>query len=444
MLVGTVGGARDGYDETQAVMTFAGRAPIQDRVAAADGFTPFPDSDERLGAPRRARPRIVFFVHDDSGLGHVRMTLALAEELSRVQPDAVMLVITGARHFGRFPLPANLDVLQLPWAHLRLPPSAPDLEPIAAELRLRAIQGALAGFAPDLVIVDFMPAGSRGELAPALRWLRVTRPNVSIVLSLRDVIDRPTTGLRWWWGWQGRQLLEEVYDCILVHGSQAVHDSIDIYAFPDAIARKVTFCGYMQPQPSARTADAVRHELGLAGETPPLVVVTAGGGVDGGALMEAYLLALRDGGVPEVASLLVTGPTLPPERLARYADLAATLPRVTVLPFTTDLMSYLNAADLIISLGGYNAACEVVSLGKRAIIVPRRPGDHEQLIRAERFAELGLWRMLDPRRLTPQLLARAMRLALAGPPPSATLDFGGLERAGAILTALLARDTAPR
>ena len=69
--------------------------------------------------------------------------------------------------------------------------------------------------------------------------------------------------------------------------------------------------------------------------------------------------------------------------------------------------------------------------------MPRRPGDFEQLIRAERWAQLGLARMLDPRRLTSFCLAHELRAALASPPPTATLDFGGLERASALLSELL-------
>jgi predicted glycosyltransferase len=418
----------------------------QGQDTLADGITPFPDMPQTLADARSTRPRVVFFVHDDSGLGHVRMTLAIAEELARRRPEVVMLAITGARHFDRFPTPDHLDVLQLPWSPTRTPADAPDVDPLARALRAAVIRAALDSFAPDLVVVDFLPSGLRGELGPLLGELHATRPQAKFVLSLRDIIDRPTSGLPWWWGTQGRQLLEEVYDHVLVHGSQVVHDTIQEYAFPEAIARKVTFCGYMQPRKPQRLAAAVRNELGLVDDALPLIVLTAGGGVDGGALMETYLRALQAGWsrrLPEVASLLVTGPTLAPERLARCQALAADLPRVSLLPFTDDLPSYLNAADLVITLGGYNASCEVVSLGKRAIIVPRRPGDFEQLIRATRFAELGLVRMLDPRHLSPQSLAREIRLALAGPPPSATLDFGGLERVGDILSRLLAPQRVP-
>ena len=214
-----------------------------------DGVTPFPTAPLAPPSPP-GPPRVLFFVHNDTGLGHVRMTLALAEALAQRRPEVAMLAVTGASHFSRFTLPAHLDLLRLPWPRSDVPKDMPDYALVAQDLRSRVIQAALDGFAPDLVIVDFMPSGLRSELGAPLLNLRATRPDVKIVLSLRDIIDRPTGGMRWWWGLHGRHLIDEVYDAILVHGSQAVHDTIREYGFSEAAARKVTFCGYMQPSAS--------------------------------------------------------------------------------------------------------------------------------------------------------------------------------------------------
>jgi predicted glycosyltransferase len=48
----------------------------------------------------------------------------------------------------------------------------------------------------------------------------------------------------------------------------------------------------------------------------------------------------------------------------------------------------------VISMGGYNTFCEVLSLDKRAVIIPRTVPRLEQYIRASRAQELGLVRML--------------------------------------------------
>ena len=50
----------------------------------------------------------------------------------------------------------------------------------------------------------------------------------------------------------------------------------------------------------------------------------------------------------------------------------------------------------IVAMGGYNTFCEILSLDKRALIVPRSIPRREQLIRARRAVVLGLVSMLDP------------------------------------------------
>ena len=50
----------------------------------------------------------------------------------------------------------------------------------------------------------------------------------------------------------------------------------------------------------------------------------------------------------------------------------------------------------IVAMGGYNTFCEILSLDKRALIVPRVSPREEQWIRTRRAAELGLVDMLLP------------------------------------------------
>ena len=61
-------------------------------------------------------------------------------------------------------------------------------------------------------------------------------------------------------------------------------------------------------------------------------------------------------------------------------------------------------------MGGYNTFCEVLSLNKRALIVPRTEPRLEQFIRASRAADLGLVSMLsDDGTYDPVVMAAALR-----------------------------------
>ena len=73
----------------------------------------------------------------------------------------------------------------------------------------------------------------------------------------------------------------------------------------------------------------------------------------------------------------------------------------------------------VVAMAGYNTFCEILSLDKRAILVPRTKPREEQLLRALRAAELGLVRTLDPRGAhDPDVMAAALRGLADQPLPS--------------------------
>ena len=64
------------------------------------------------------------------------------------------------------------------------------------------------------------------------------------------------------------------YDEIWVFGCQHHHDLIREHRFPEAMARKVRFCGYLDFQTPTVSREAIHCSLGLTGER--LVLVTIG------------------------------------------------------------------------------------------------------------------------------------------------------------------------
>jgi predicted glycosyltransferase len=140
------------------------------------------------------------------------------------------------------------------------------------------------------------------------------------------------------------------------------------------------------------------ESLGL----PPgrLVLCLVGGGSDGGRLAEAFAQAELP---PETNGVILTGPQMPHEVQERLCRCAARHKRLRVVRFVNEPALLLQQADRVIAMGGYNTICEVLSFEKRALIVPRvKP--REQLIRAERFHDLGLLDVLHPDALNPQAL----------------------------------------
>ncbi len=131
---------------------------------------------------------------------------------------------------------------------------------------------------------------------------------------------------------------------------------------------------------------------------------------------------------------------MPPETRRGLEELAARVRRLTVLAFVTEPLGLLRHCERVIAMGGYNTLCEIVRLGKPALIVPRLKPRSEQLIRAQRFHDLGLLDLLPPDRTTPEALTQWMSREVV--PPAAVhdrIDFAGLTRIPPLLAGILAR-----
>ncbi len=64
----------------------------------------------------------------------------------------------------------------------------------------------------------------------------------------------------------------------------------------------------------------------------------------------------------------------------------------------------IKAADLVISMGGYNTICEILTQHTPALIIPRENPRQEQLIRAQQLHERGLVDFIPWSQVTPLLL----------------------------------------
>jgi len=387
-----------------------------------------------------SKPRILLYSHDTFGLGHLRRSLSIAEQIARDISGSHQLLITGSMVAGAFGLPPRLDMVKLPALSKR---SSGKYKSRALPMTLKQtitwreqmILQAAINFRPNLVLVDKVAAGVRGELLPTLRHLKTWSPDTKLVLGMRDIEDGPEATRAEWARNGVTQLHHHVYDRILLYGQREVFDPVEAYGMSEQTAAKLIATGYLRRDHAARTVASVRGELNIGDQ--PLVLVTIGGGGDGYDIVKTYLDMLAS--FPDNApyhSLIVTGPLMAQRKRALLRRTARN-GRITLLEFTPDLISYMAAADLVVSMAGYNTTCEIMSLQKRALLIPRVHVRTEQLIRAERLVERGLVHMLHPAELSPNRLAAAIKATLAAPPPTVTLDMNGLERIGQAVHDLL-------
>ena len=378
-----------------------------------------------------SKPRILLYSHDTFGLGHLRRSLSIAKQIACYIPGSHQLLITGSMVAGAFGLPPRLDMVKLPALSKR---SSGKYKSRALPITLKQtiawreqmILQAVINFRPDLVLVDKVAGGVRGELLPALRHLKTWSPDTRLVLGMRDIEDDPETTRAEWAANGTAQLHRYVYDRILLYGQRDLFDPVEAYGMSEHVTAKLTATGYLRRAHAPRTLASVRGELNIGDE--PLILVTIGGGGDGYDIIKTYLDMLAS--FPDQTpyhSLIVTGPLMAQKKrtlLRRTVRNGS----ATLIEFTPDLISYMAAADLVVSMAGYNTTCEIMSLQKRALLIPRVHVRTEQLIRAERLAERGLVHVLHPAELSPKRLATTIETAMAAPPPSVTLDMNGLER----------------
>jgi len=372
--------------------------------------------------------RIVVYSHDTYGLGNIRRMLAITQELVTENSGASVLMLSGSPMLHSFRLVAGIDYVKLPslsrdedgyydshsleWDYSQL-----------LELRADLITSAIGNFRPDLILVDKNPLGIGGELEKALSNSKANPKPPKVVLLLRDILDSPTVTRDVWNRKDYHRVIANYYDRILVVGEQRIFDVAESYGFPGTTASKVKYCGYIAHKGGHTDAKTLRSALNITDE--PLILVSAGGGADGLHLLSCFLECARScNDAPHFRSVVFTGPELAAQHSTRLEALAKDLDHVYLREFTTDMMGYMRAADLSISMGGYNTVCELLTLNKNAIIVPRIKPGQEQWIRAERMSKIGLFTAIHPEELTPARLLQTIDHALEKGCPNVEHDAG--------------------
>jgi len=228
------------------------------------------------------------------------------------------------------------------------------------------------------------------------------------------------------------ELLETLYTEIWVYGIQAFYDPISEYAIPDAVVEKIQFTGYIPRRaPGKAAAHQIRREQGI-GDREKLVVVTTGGGGDGHSLMDAYLSMLEfRAPAHSLKSVLITGPFMPRAQRDAINERARRL-GIRTYRFYQEMENILAAADLVVSMGGYNTVCEILSQGTVSLIIPRETPRKEQLLRAQALHRNHLVDFISWEHVSPNSLHRKVHELLESPGPyrSAISQFRltGLER----------------
>ncbi|WP_243360515.1 glycosyltransferase family protein [Fundidesulfovibrio terrae] len=376
---------------------------------------------------------ILMYSHDTYGLGHIRRTMAIAQHLRGGGVN--VLILTGSPLVGRFDFPEGVDFVRIPGMIKKtneeyLPLSIRLSARQALNIRRNIIVATAKSFQPHLFIVDKAPMGLKREVLPTLKWLKRRMPHCRTILGLRDIMDDAESTRREWREKGIYDVLDQYYSEIWVYGNQKYYDPIVEYAVPDAVSAKMVFTGYIPRAVPRRGKVAEMREEERLTQKERLVLVTTGGGGDGYPLMDAYLRMLEEMVNPPFRSILVSGPFMPRDMREEVHKRAIKV-KARFHHFHRNMEALMGMADVVVSMGGYNTTCEILSMGKPSLVVPREEPRLEQRIRAEMFQSHRLVEYLPWSRLSPDALAEKVTRLIEDPQSCcggiADFRFTGLE-----------------
>lgn len=375
--------------------------------------------------------RIVLYSHDSQGLGHTRRNLAIAHALAARLPALAGrkvsgLLVTGEGTATSYRRPEGWDWMVIPGISKREGNYTPRHLDVRMSrlisLRSAVIEGALTAFRPHLIIVDRHAFGVDGELVDALAAVREANPGCKVILGLREVLDDPAVAAREWTALGDLCHVRRTFDELWVYGDPAVHNPVASGEIPAALSDKVRFTGYLA---AGRPCSSRKPQ-----SRKPYLLTMVGGGSDGFDLTMAAARAKVPAGYRH---LVITGPQMATDQ-RRQVERAARK-RTDVIASVPDALVEINAAAAIVTMGGYNSVCEILSTDTPALVVPRVWPRQEQLIRARSLSNRRLVDVCEPAQLSSKVLGNWFE-TVAGTAAGRT----GIELDGLTSVARLAAD----
>ncbi|NVK44092.1 MAG: hypothetical protein HWE39_22845 [Oceanospirillaceae bacterium] len=337
--------------------------------------------------------RLLIYSHDSFGLGHLRRCRTLAHALVDAYKDLSVLILTGSPIIGRFDFKARVDFVRIPgviklhngdYTSLALHIDLAD----TLALRESIILHTTRVFAPDLFLVDKEPLGLKGEVHATLRMLRETPTRT--VLGLRDVMDAPELLTEEWRNKGVFGEIETLYDEYWVYGPRAMGNPLQGLPLDPSVEPRMRYTGYLR-----RDIPAIANAVDYPPPEQPYLLVTPGGGGDGIEMIDWVLRAYESGAAMPWRALFVLGPFMPQAERQQFMQRAEGIDLVDMITFDAQLERLMANASGVVAMGGYNTFCEILSLNRPALILPRSHPRREQLIRAQNAARLNLVTLLD-------------------------------------------------
>jgi predicted glycosyltransferase len=378
------------------------------------------------------RPRLLFYCQHSLGMGHLVRSFAIAGGLAN-HFDVVFLN-GGPLPEGQKP-PEKIEIINLP-------PLGFDSEmqllsrdhshtvAQAQQIRMEIMRKALGSAKPDVLLIELFPFGRKkfaGELIALLEDARALNTPPIVVCSLRDILverNQPHDEL-------ACHRANRYFDVVLVHSDARFARLEESFHPCSPLKVLVYYTGFVTREQKENAEPQNRRE--------PRIVVSAGGGLVGEALLRTAIQAYELLDAPDKPEMrLIGGPFIPEESWQTLEEIARQKQGISLIRSVPDLGVELRSAAASISQCGYNTAMDILCSRVPALVVPFS-GDKqdEQMNRARRLERLGALRVLEQERLNAQTLAAEVEHLLHFEPSAIALNMNGVENTAQVLKDLV-------
>jgi predicted glycosyltransferase len=339
--------------------------------------------------------KIIQYCQHVLGIGHLFRSL----EICRALCDHEVILVTGGPRVAT-DLPEHVREVRLPdlqmnreFKGLFSSRENASLDQIKEE-RQKRLFDLFEREKPDVFLIELYPFGRKAfrfELDPVLQAIsNKGLPACVVVCSVRDILVEKEDKVKH----ESRAVktLNSYFDAVLVHADPSLAKLNETFDQFDEIGIPVVHTGYIARKPAPGAGQKIREQLQLEADEF-LIIASAGGGNVGAPLLQAVIQAFNQLEMRQPCRMKVfTGPFLERGEFDRIYKLVGK--HVQIEQFTADFLSYLAAADLSVSMGGYNTTMNILATGVPALVWPF-PQNREQRLRAGRLADLGVLRVLE-------------------------------------------------
>lgn len=369
--------------------------------------------------------KIAYYCQHVLGIGHFHRSLEICRALAK--RHTVTLILGGPKVEVHGP---EITLFHLPGLHMNA--EFKHLEPcdttrtlgeVKAE-RQHLLHDFFQRWQPDVFLTELYPFGRKAfrfELDPVLTDLQNNNlPPCRCYASVRDILveridDRQKFEQR------AVTTLNSLFDGLLIHSDPAIIPLDRTFGRMADIQVPVAYTGFVSRQLSSGDK-RLRNNLRLAPDTK-LIVASIGGGNVGGELLLAALQACATLPLGHNHHLQIfTGPYC--DRQVVDALQRKQSAQVSIEQFAENFPDWLQAADLSISMAGYNTCMNILQAGVPALVYPFGQ-NREQLLRAKQLQKKAAMEILAPIDLQPVRLAEKIAAMLDVPRSANRINLNG-------------------